>query len=146
MTLYKRCVLLTLEGLIGDVKNESQISCLDNQIALSKMKVFYEIKKIKMESSFDIFNYLKLLFIDKKMHSFLVSEIVYVLNFKKKFSQKNINRLISNYFKIGLLNIRKKTNSYLIPEQIINDPHYLNTISFSVLYSINQFYKNETKL
>ena len=70
-------------------------------------------------------------------------QILYVLNFKKKFCQKNFNRLISNYFKITYESVRKKTNILTIPEYVINDNQYLNTLALNNLYAISEFNNNE---
>lgn len=145
MVLYKQSLINTIDALIGENNTFSQNSWLDNSLALSKMKIFYQIRK-KEEVSFDILNYLKRLSIDKKIYTLLIAEILYLMNFKKKFSQKNIYRIVENYFSIVSFNMTKKTNILLLPDRIIDDQYYLMTLAVSSLYTINEFYNNEKQL
>jgi hypothetical protein len=142
MFLYKQCLLNTIDALIGENNTFSQESSLDHSLVLSRMKIFYQIRQ-KEEVLFDILNYLKIVSVNKKMYTLLISEILYLLNFKKNFSQKNIYRIVGNYFNIISLNINKKATLFTIPDQIIGDEHYLTTIAVSTLYTINEFYDNE---
>lgn len=143
MTLYKQCLMFSIEGLIGNNSNLSQDSWLNNSLILSKMKVLYHIKQPEEKTSFDILTYLKSVSNNRNIYKCLTLEILYLLNFKKKFTQKNVNRIIDNYFKIVSCNLGKKANLLTVPEQIIEDQKYVTTLALSSLYAINQFYYEE---
>jgi hypothetical protein len=142
MVLYKQSLVNTIDALIGENNTFSQDSWLDDSLVLSRMKILYQLRK-KEEVSFDLLNYLKRVSTNKKMYTLLISEILYLLNFKKKFSQKNIYRIVGNYFNIISLNMTKKKKYFVLPDQITGDEQYLSTIAVSNLYTINEFYDNE---
>ena len=142
MVLYKQSLVNTIDALIGENNTFSQDSWLDDSLVLSRMKILYRLRK-KEAISFDVLNYLKRVSMNKKMYTLLISEILYLLNFKKKFSQKNIYRIVGNYFNIISLNMTKKKKFFVLPDQITGDEQYLSTIAVSNLYTINEFYDNE---
>lgn len=142
MVLYKQSLVNTIDALIGENNTFSQDSWLDDSLVLSRMKILYQLRK-KEEVSFDLLNYLKRVSTNKKMYTLLISEILYLLNFKKKFSQRNIYRIVGNYFNIISLNMTKKKKFFVLPDQITGDEQYLSTIAVSNLYTINEFYDNE---
>jgi hypothetical protein len=142
MVLYKQSLVNTIDALIGENNTFSQDSWLDDSLVLSRMKILYQLRK-KEEVSFDLLNYLKRVSTNKKMYTLLISEILYLLNFKKKFSQRNIYRIVGNYFNIISLNMTKKKKYFVLPDQITGDEQYLSTIAVSNLYTINEFYDNE---
>lgn len=140
MHIYKQCLILTTNGLVGEENVLLKGSRLETSLALSKMRVFYKIRKDMEESSFDIYTYLETISNNIKSYTLLISEILYLLNFKKKFSQRNINRIVNNYFYIVFIFIRRKINLLTIPEEIIEDKNYLNTLALSNLYTVSRFY------
>ena len=142
MVLYKQSLVNTIDALIGENNTFSQDSWLDDSLVLSRMKILYRLRK-KEAISFDVLNYLRRVSMNKKMYTLLISEILYLLNFKKKFSQKNIYRIVGNYFNIISLNMTKKKKYFVLPDQITGDEQYLSTIAVSNLYTINEFYDNE---
>ena len=145
MVLYKQSLVNTIDALIGENNTFSQDSWLDDSLVLSRMKILYQLRK-KEEVSFDLLNYLKRVSTNKKMYTLLISEILYLLNFKKKFSQRNIYRIVGNYFNIISLNMTKKKKYFVLPDQITGDEQYLSTIAVSNLYTINEFYDNEKQV
>jgi hypothetical protein len=145
MVLYKQSLVNTIDALIGENNTFSQDSWLDDSLVLSRMKILYRLRK-KEAISFDVLNYLKRVSMNKKMYTLLISEILYLLNFKKKFSQKNIYRIVGNYFNIISLNMTKKKKFFVLPDQITGDEQYLSTIAVSNLYTINEFYDNEKQV
>jgi hypothetical protein len=139
MGLYKQFILLTLEGLVG-VNITTSKQSLNQVLLLSQMKTFHNFRNIyNNENLTDIKEEVQY----EESYNQLVMQILYVLNFKKKFCQKSFNRLVSNYFKITYQSIRKKTNILTIPEYVINDNQYLNTLALSNLYAISQLNDNE---
>ena len=139
MGLYKHFILLTLEGLVG-VNITTSKQSLDQILLLSQMKTFHNFRN--MSNNKNLAN-IKQEIQYEDYYNLLVMQILYVLNFKKKFCQKNFNRLISNYFKITYESVRKKTNILTIPEYVINDNQYLNTLALNNLYAISEFNNNE---
>jgi|TARA_B110000261_G_scaffold66873_1_gene78394 hypothetical protein len=139
MGLYKQFILLTLEGLVG-VNITTSKQSLDQILLLSQMKTFHNFRN--MSNNKNLAN-IKQEIQYEDYYNLLVMQILYVLNFKKKFCQKNFNRLISNYFKITYESVRKKTNILTIPEYVINDNQYLNTLALNNLYAISEFNNNE---
>ena len=136
IALQERCLIVTLEGLVGTNSKRNEDS-LYEAILLSQMKTFYDlrqdfhVKNIEQELDYNE-SYLQ-----------LVIHVLYVLNFKKKFCQKNLNRLIVNYFQIIYQSIRKKINILTIPEYILSDNPYLNTFALNNLYAISNSDNNE---
>nr|YP_001293486.1 ORF146 [Rhodomonas salina]ABO70859.1 ORF146 [Rhodomonas salina] len=139
MTLYKKCLVLSTEALVGENNLLQQKSWLDTALVLSKMKIFYKIRQDENESLFDISNYLIDTNTNKNLYPLIGLEILYLINFKKKFTQKNMNRIIENYFKIVFFSIRKKINMVTAPTPVIDDFNYLTTLSLSNLYTISKF-------
>nr|BDA98938.1 hypothetical protein [Rhodomonas sp. NIES-2332] len=146
MTLSKKCLVLITEALVGEHKTLPQKSWLDTALVLSKMKIFYAIRHEEKEILFNTFDYITTISKNQNFYSLLALEILYLVNFKKKFSQKNINRNVENYFKIVFLSIRKKINMLTIPIPIIDDLDYLTTLSLCNLYTISQFHYDEKKI
>nr|BDA98199.1 hypothetical protein [Rhodomonas sp. NIES-1006] len=145
MTLYKQCLIFTIEALIGKTNGFPEKLWLQNSLMISKMKIFYKIRKDDQALDFDIFDYVDTITHDRDLYTCLFSEILYLVNFKKKFSQKNINRIVENYFKIISLSIKQRTNILVLPRQIVQDHHYLNTLALSNLYILNEFYYDQKK-
>lgn len=143
MSLQEQCLIITMEALIGENRIVSNEEWLDDSLVLSKMKIFHKIKQNKIEVQFIIFKNLQMLSDEKNTYSLLITEILYLLSFKKKFNQKSINRILNNYFRIISLHARKKINVITIPRQIISDDKYVLTLALSTLYTISQFYENK---
>lgn len=146
MSLHEQSVVLVIENLVGGDISTFQLSHLDTSVTLSKMKSFYKLKHKKVEFTFDILKYLIHFSKHRTSKLSLVFETLYLLNLRKKFSQKNMNRATDNYLKISLLNLQEKTNVSNFPENIIKDQNYWLTLSIATLYSISQFHNNETKI
>ena len=145
MSFYKQCLVLTIESLVGEQNIPLKESWLDSSLILSKMKVFYKIRESENVVQFDAFEFLQKIGENKKLYILLLSEILYILNFKKKFSQKNMNRIVGNYFSIISLSIKRKINLLTIPKSIIEDQSYLTTLALCNLYTLSQFYDDENK-
>jgi hypothetical protein len=143
MSLQEQCLIITIEALIGENRIFSSEAWVDDSLVLSKMKIFHKIKQNKIEMHSNIFKNLQKLFDEKNTYLLLITEILYLLSFKKKFNQKNTNRIINNYFRIISLQSRKKINNIAIPKQIISDDKYILTLALSNLYTISQFYENK---
>jgi hypothetical protein len=143
MSLQEQCLIITIEALIGENRIVSSEAWVDDSLVLSKMKIFHKIKQNKIEMHSNIFKNLQKLFDEKNTYLLLITEILYLLSFKKKFNQKNTNRIINNYFRIISLQSRKKINNIAIPKQIISDDKYILTLALSNLYTISQFYENK---
>lgn len=143
MSLQEQCLIITIEALIGENRIVSSEAWVDDSLVLSKMKIFHKIKQNKIEMQSNIFKNLQKLFDEKNTYLLLITEILYLLSFKKKFNQKNTNRIINNYFRIISLESRKKVNNIVIPKQIISDDKYILTLALSNLYTISQFYENK---
>ena len=145
MNFYKQSLILTTESLMGEQNILPKESYLDNSLILSKMKIFYKIKKSQKFINFNTSNYLNRIGKKKEKYILLFLEILYILNFKKKFSQRNMNRILVNYFSLVSISIRDRNNRLVIPESIIEDDNYISTLALCNLYSLSQFYENETK-
>lgn len=143
MTLYKKCLVLTTEALIGEQSILPQKSWLDTSIILSKMKILYKVRQKKDETMFNIVDYLTTITNNQKLYPLLILEILYLVNFKKKFSQRNVNRIAENYFKIVFLSVTKKINMATVPEPIVTDLNYLTTLSLCNLYTISKFHYDQ---
>lgn len=139
MEFHERHIILSLEGLVGEGSILSKKSLLQQSVAVSKIKTFYQYKEELNDVMVD-FNQSKPV-INLQVYQYLIMQILYVLNFKKKFCSKNVNRLITNYFKIFYKSMRRKIGVSTIPKHIINDEIYLNTLAFSNIYVINESQK-----
>ena len=140
MTLYKKCLILTIEALVGEHGNLPKKSWLETALILSRMKIFYKIRQDEHKIVFKTSDYVTILSNSQDLYSLLALEILYLINFKKKFSQKNINRSVENYFKILFFSIRKKINMKTVPAPIIDDLDYLTSLSLCNLYTMSQFH------
>nr|ASO75863.1 hypothetical protein [Storeatula sp. CCMP1868] len=129
MEFSKSYIIVSLDGLIGEGNFFSEE--IFKNILHSK-KTFYQYKEIKKSLIFDP----HLVF-----YQSLTIQILYLLNFKKKFCSKNINRITSNYFKIFYKSVNRKIDFVTTPEQIIKDEPYLNSLALSNLYTINKLLK-----
>jgi len=145
MNLNKQCLIFTIEALVGEHDIFPEKTWLTKSVVLSKLKIFYKLKYQDSELDFDLSHYIDTAANNQKSYMLLVLEILYLLNFKKKFSQKNMNRLVDNYFKIISFSITKKINKLTIPDYLIDDQNYLTTLALSNLYTISQFYHDEKK-
>jgi len=143
MNLHKQSLVFSIEALIGEHDVFSNKTWLTKSLVLSKLKIFYKLKCHNSELDFDISHYINTATKSKTLYIFLTLEILYLLNFKKKFSQRNMNRLVDNYFTIIFSSIRKRLNTLTIPRYLIEDQDYLTTLALSNLYTISQFYYDE---
>ena len=143
MEFHEKHIILSLEGLIGEGNIFCERKLLQEALTLSKMKTFYQYKERKNDVCFDFDSGQET--INLQAYKYLVMQILYILNFKKKFCSKNMNRIVSNYFKIFYKSIKRKVNTLTIPEYIINDESYLNTLALSNIYMINEFQHYEKK-
>lgn len=144
MSLYQKSLVLTLESLIGKYNNFSKKPFLENCIILSKIRFSSDTNRMQNENLFDLKNYLQSTFENNKLYFLLIYEMLYLLNLKKKFTSKNNNRIVNNYFELIISSMQKKINLLTIPEQIIDDREYLTSLALTNLYTINQI-QNEKK-
>ena len=143
MNLHKQSLVFSIEALLGEHNVFPKKTWLTKSLVLSKLKIFYKLKSHNSELDFDISHYINTATKSKTLYIFLTLEILYLLNFKKKFSQRNMNRLVDNYFTIIFSSIRKRLNTLTIPRYLIEDQDYLTTLALSNLYTISQFYYDE---
>lgn len=139
MKFHQCNILLSVEGLIGEGNISSNKKLLQQDVIISKMKTFYQYKEYINNPIID-FNQTEVK-LNLPVYKCLVMQILYILNFKKKFCSKNVNRLITNYFKIFYKSMHRKISILTIPEHINNDEIYLNTLALSNIYIINEFQK-----
>lgn len=134
MKLYSNYISISFDSLMcgRNITFESLSLSSINSLRLSNIKKFYYYKTRKRYKTIESSS--ELMKVDFNQN--LAINVLYLLNFKKKFCSKNLNRIINNYFRIFLLYINKDIEAESVLGLKINDKFYLNTFNLTNLYII----------